>query len=876
MDPITLHTRQEILDAFMARRPFTLDEFQQRAIGHIAEGRNVIVSAPTGAGKTVIAEAAAVLALHQADKLFYTTPIKALSNQKYRDFCARWGKDNVGLLTGDQSINGDAPVVVMTTEVLRNMLYAESPTLHKLRYVVMDEVHYLSDAFRGAVWEEVILSLPNTVQLIALSATIGNTTEFANWISAVVGPTSVVTTDFRPVPLTANVLVNSTIYPLLNKSGNDVSRHLHNRVDRILHTPSHHERFPNRVRIVETLERENLLPAIDFIFSRTGCDSALSQCARSRLTLTTKKERQHIFQYVDEHCRLLSEADRQTLHYTQWRSSLGRGFATHHAGMLPLFKQVVEELFSRGLIKVVFATSTLSLGINMPARAVVLEKLTKFNGVSHEELTSSQFAQLIGRAGRRGIDSTGHAIVYYTPDVDLDNLAALYRAEPSPLQSSFKVGYNMVVNLLAHHSYDEALVLLRQSFGQYQNDAAVVLAQRELNQVEKELHDIESTISPQMLDYLTLITQLNNETKAWEKRKNKEYPRPTKGALAKLRRGDVICLSIRKKPILAVVLERPRKNKILVATSNWVGTAHLSTIRHNGEALGHFHLEKRGAPDNAHTVKLARRELTHSNIRIPKDARHEKNIRPPAHLQQLRRELRHHPLHGHLNHAEITALNRERAHLLNRQENLQHRIEHDAGTLATDFTHVCDVLQSAGYLTSTYELTSAGTLLRSIYCETDLICAEAIREHAWDGLTPAELAAVASAITGESRKDTDHYWPPAQTEVLADTYTDTQRIARDIHHLENDHELLLSRPLYGGLTTAVFQWANGATLEECLTLAKMFGLSITPGDFVRHIRQIIDLLSQFIKLNTDEYQHLVDCSYQAKNAIQRGIAAESL
>ena len=255
----------------------------------------------------------------------------------------------------------------------------------------------------------------------------------------------------------------------------------------------------------------------------------------------------------------------------------------------------------------------------MPARAVVLEKLTKFNGVSHEELTSSQFAQLIGRAGRRGIDSTGHAIVYYTPDVDLDNLAALYRAEPSPLQSSFKVGYNMVVNLLAHHSYDEALVLLRQSFGQYQNDAAVVLAQRELNQVEKELHDIESTISPQMLDYLTLITQLNNETKAWEKRKNKEYPRPTKGALAKLRRGDVICLSIRKKPILAVVLERPRKNKILVATSNWVGTAHLSTIRHNGEALGHFHLEKRGAPDNAHTVKLARRELTHSNIRIPKD-----------------------------------------------------------------------------------------------------------------------------------------------------------------------------------------------------------------------------------------------------------------
>ena len=876
MEQTTLHARQEILDAFIARRPFSLDEFQRRAISHIAEGHNVVVSAPTGAGKTVIAEAAAVLALHQSEKLFYTTPIKALSNQKYRDFCARWGKDNVGLLTGDQSINGDAPVVVMTTEVLRNMLYAGSATLHDLSYVVMDEVHYLSDAFRGAVWEEVILSLPDTIQLIALSATIGNTAEFSDWITAVVGPTSTVSTGFRPVPLTADVLLNSTIYPLLSKNGRHVSQHLQDRVDRVLHNPGHHERFPNRIRIVEALERENLLPAIDFIFSRAGCDSALAQCTRSRVTLTTKKERQRIFQHVDERCHQLSEADRETLHFAQWRAALGRGFAAHHAGMLPLFKQVVEELFSKGLLKIVFATSTLALGINMPARAVVLEKLTKFNGATHEELTSSQFAQLIGRAGRRGIDATGHAIVYYSPEVDLDRLAALHNADPSPLRSSFKVGYNMVVNLLAHHSYEDVRVLLHQSFGQYQNDAAVVHAQRELTRVDKQLATIDADISPEMSEYLDLISQLNIETKAWEKKRNKDKPHASKDALAKLRRGDVICISVRKKPILAVILERPRNNRVLVVTSTWVGATPLSNVRHNGHSLGHIHLEKKGAADDAHTVKLARRELAHSNIRIPKDARREKDLHPPAHLHHLRKEVRRHPLHGHLTHAEITTLNRDRARLVQQREALQHHIDHASGTLATDFARVCSILHDAGYLTSDYQLTDAGTLLRSIYCETDLICTEAVREHAWDGLEPAELAAVISAITGEARKETDHYWPPAQTEVLADTFADTQRIARDIHRLEQEHDVELSRPLYGGLTTAVYRWASRAPLEECLIVAKMFGLSVTPGDFVRHIRQIVDLLSQLTKLDTTEYQHLVDCSYQAKKAIQRGIVAESL
>ncbi|MFY9189988.1 MAG: DEAD/DEAH box helicase [Lawsonella sp.] len=864
-----------IVQDFVDSRSFPLDFFQSEAIDHIATGHNVVVSAPTGAGKTVIAEAAAELALKQGFKLFYTTPIKALSNQKFRDFSQQWGVHNVGLLTGDNAINGDAAIVVMTTEVLRNMLYSDSSTLSGLRYVVMDEVHYLSDEFRGAVWEEIILSLPEDVQLIALSATIGNTEQFGDWISTVMGDTKVVQTDFRPVPLTTNLLVGSTIYPLESSRGDFLSRHLEKRISQLSQKPYRAPRFPNRVSIVETLQRENLLPAIEFIFSRAGCDAALKQCGRSKLTLTTKEERRSILTHIDERCESLNEADRITLGFTAWRALLGRGYAAHHAGMLPLFRQVVEELFAEGLVKVVFATETLAMGINMPARAVVIEKLTKYNGVTHVELSSSQFAQLTGRAGRRGIDEEGHAVVYYSPDIELPKLWDISHGDPAPLISSFKVGYNMVVNLLSHYDLDDALDLLHQSFGQFQANQSVVESQRQLNRANRKLRKLDAKLPDGLIEYLDIVSELDLLEKQWRKdsRFHKRSSMSRK-EFGKLRRGDVICVRVRRKPVLAVVLSGLYKGKVRVATSNWVGQVSLSDVRGSSHPLGKVKLPKSQDPDSSFVIKAARKGLNRSQIRIPRAARKEKAPRPPRKIAILRRELRQHPLHRSLSNSEIADLNRNRHRLIRQKTKASKTISEATSTLGAEFSAVCNILQQSGYLTDDYALTNAGELLREIYNETDFLCAELIREKIWDGLDPAELAGLFSALTGEARKDSDIAWPPSPTDSLDDALQQVQRLARDISRLEARQRLSLTRDLFGGFVTPVHQWACGAPLEHCLVVAKMAGLDISPGDFVRHIRHTVDLLAQVINLSDEISPALTDVARQAKKALQRDIVID--
>ncbi|HEX2300640.1 MAG TPA: DEAD/DEAH box helicase, partial [Pseudonocardiaceae bacterium] len=447
---------------------FELDPFQIEACDALEDGHGVLVCAPTGAGKTVVGEFAVHLALAQGGKCFYTTPIKALSNQKYADLAARHGADKVGLLTGDTSINGAAPVVVMTTEVLRNMLYAGSAVLDGLAYVVMDEVHYLADRFRGAVWEEVILNLPQHVLLVGLSATVSNAEEFGEWLVEVRGNTTVVVDEHRPVPLWQHMLVGRrmfdlfaehrdggrlTVDPQLVRSVQELERR-HEYWNRPRRGPrgggggGPRFRPPARVDVVERLDRAGLLPAITFIFSRAGCDAAVTQCVHSGLRLTTAEEAEEIRRVVDQRAAGLPEGDLAVLGFYEWREGLERGFAAHHAGMLPVFKETVEELFVRGLVKAVFATETLALGINMPARTVVLERLVKFNGEAHVDLTPGEYTQLTGRAGRRGIDIEGHAVVLWQPGVDPAQVAGLASTRTYPLRSSFRPGYNMAVNLV--------------------------------------------------------------------------------------------------------------------------------------------------------------------------------------------------------------------------------------------------------------------------------------------------------------------------------------------------------------------------------------------------------------------------------------------
>src|SRR5688572_14148860 len=426
------------LAAFEATVAFPLDPFQRQACEAVEAGRGVLVAAPTGAGKTIVGEFAIHLALATGRKAFYTTPIKALSNQKFHDLVTRYGEDQVGLLTGDNSINGEAPIVVMTTEVLRNMLYAGSQTLLGLGFVVMDEVHYLADRDRGAVWEEIIIHLPESVSLVSLSATVSNAEEFGEWLATVRGEVDTIVEERRPVPLFQHVMVGKRLHDLFASSDVDAAAgfvregaRVNGELERVARDDWASGRLmrdrrsprkgkpgssknprsvgngrrvwiPGRIDMIERLERELLLPAIVFIFSRAGCDAAVQQCLDANLRLNTPAERDEVFSYVERTVGALPGADLEVLGYHDFLDALSRGVAAHHAGMLPAFKECVESLYLRGLVKVVFATETLALGINMPARTAVLEKLTKWNGETHAHIKPWDYTHVTGRRGRRG------------------------------------------------------------------------------------------------------------------------------------------------------------------------------------------------------------------------------------------------------------------------------------------------------------------------------------------------------------------------------------------------------------------------------------------------------------------------------------------
>lgn len=521
--------RHPVTSAFAEAQPFDLDPFQIAGCQALEEGRSVLVAAPTGAGKTIVGEFAIHLAmLSSRGKAFYTTPMKALSNQKFRELQQVYGADQVGLLTGDTNINGNARVVVMTTEVLRNMLYADSPALRDLSFVVMDEVHYLADRFRGAVWEEVIIHLHRSVRLVSLSATVSNAEEFGDWLDTVRGDTEVIVSETRPVPLEQHVLVRSDMLPLFDdragiataqvnqelmrirsfkgstfennrrvqsmKSGRQTGRYEssqrrpHKGGQRPVRSANAQriERM-DRPDVVELLRRSNLLPAIFFIFSRAGCEQAVAQVRRANIRLTTPEERAEIRALVEERTRSLPDEDLAVLGFWEWRENLERGVAAHHAGILPAFKEVVEELFQRKLVRAVFATETLALGINMPARTVVLEKLEKFNGEARVAITSGEYTQLTGRAGRRGIDVEGHAVIQWTEGLDPQAVAALASRRTYPLHSSFRPTYNMAVNLIDRYGRSRARELLESSFAQFQADRAVVGLARQVREQEESL-----------------------------------------------------------------------------------------------------------------------------------------------------------------------------------------------------------------------------------------------------------------------------------------------------------------------------------------------------------------------------------------------------
>ena len=456
--------------------PYKLDHFQKEAIKALDASNSVLVTAPTSSGKTFVAEYAIEKALEESKHLYYTAPIKALCNQKFRDFSNQFGEENVGLLTGDHSIRSDSKVLVMTTEVLRNMLYSSRGAPEDLRYVVLDEIHFLEDPYRGAVWEEIILTLPKNVLIVALSATVSNADELKDWITSVRGNIEKITRETRPVPLKGHFFAveKSRNHQLTRieilKNGKPNSRGQIFSNARRGRGKQNFRRWttPRRSEIVAELKKLEMLPAIYFIFSRKGCDEARDSMVRYVGSLNNSEEGKKARKYAEERFALLTEEEKRILRVDLLLEGLEKGFASHHAGLLPLFKQTIEELFSLGLLKLVFATETLAVGVNLPARSVVIEKLTKFNGESHELLKPSQFTQLTGRAGRRGIDVEGHSFTCWSPFVPFNEVVDLLTSKEFALISAFTPTYNMLANLLSTRSESEAAELLANSFAQFQ------------------------------------------------------------------------------------------------------------------------------------------------------------------------------------------------------------------------------------------------------------------------------------------------------------------------------------------------------------------------------------------------------------------------
>ena len=884
-----------LLEVFASGYDFPLDGFQLEACRALESGSAVLVAAPTGAGKTVVGEFAVHLALASGQKCFYTTPIKALSNQKYGDLVARYGAADVGLLTGDNAINGDAPVVVMTTEVLRNMLYAGSPALRGLGYVVMDEVHYLSDRFRGAVWEEVIIHLPESVRLVSLSATVSNTEEFAEWLVTVRGETAVVIEETRPVPLFQHVLADRRLYdlfadvdnerlqvnPSLVRIAREQSRLGRGRDDERRPGPGGRRARgfvpPRRADVIEKLDQSSLLPAIVFIFSRAGCEAAVRECVRAGLRLNAPEDRAQVREYVERRCADLPEEDLAILGYYEWLDALERGLAAHHAGLIPTFKETVEELFVRGLVKAVFATETLALGINMPARSVVLERLVKWNGEAHVDITPGEYTQLTGRAGRRGIDVEGHAVVVWTPGLDPMALGGLASTRTYPLRSSFRPSYNMAVNLVGAVGTERARGLLESSFAQFQADKSVVGLARQLQRGENALIGYSDGMTCHLGDfaeYFSIRVHIRERENDLAREGGRARKAAAVQALERLLPGHVIRVPAGKYAGLAIVIDPgvsldddPRPQ--VPTEDRQVKRLSLEAFPTPVEPLDRLKVPR---TFNIRSAQ-ARKDLAASLRALGLD---EGRLRPtrgragaaddPV-ITELRAQMRAHACHQCPEREEHARWAERWDRLRRDNEALKSKVRGRTNSISRTFDRVCALLTELGYLTGE-SVTPAGSSLARIYNESDLLVAECLRRGIWDDLTPQELAACVSSLVYETRGQGDVSVKLPGGQVRA-ALGEMAHLYGDLREAEDRHRLDFLRPPDLGFTWAAYRWAGKARLEDVLTES-----DLPAGDFVRWCKQVLDLLSQIRDVTPPE-DALAATAKSAINAMRRGVVAYS-
>ncbi|MEW1655492.1 DEAD/DEAH box helicase [Streptomyces sp. NPDC093707] len=902
---------------------FDLDPYQVEACQALEAGKGVLVAAPTGSGKTIVGEFAVHLALTQGRKCFYTTPIKALSNQKFQDLVGRYGPEKVGLLTGDNSVNGEAPVIVMTTEVLRNMLYAGSQSLAGLGYVVMDEVHYLSDRFRGAVWEEVIIHLPDSVTLVSLSATVSNAEEFGDWLDTVRGDTEVIVSEHRPVPLWQHVLAGRRIYDLFEERDGAAGgrREVNPDLERLARMENSRPTFgrdkrrgrnlreadrererrqrariwtPSRPEVIDRLDNEGLLPAITFIFSRAGCEAAVQQCLHSGLRLNDAEAREEVRRIVEARTAGIPDDDLHVLGYFEWLEGLQRGIAAHHAGMLPTFKEVVEELFVKGLVKAVFATETLALGINMPARSVVLEKLVKWNGEQHADITPGEYTQLTGRAGRRGIDVEGHAVVLWQRGMNPAALAGLAGTRTYPLRSSFKPSYNMAVNLVWQFGRHRSRELLEMSFAQFQADKSVVGITRQVQRNEEGLDGYREAMVCHLGDfeeYSRLRRELKDRETELAKQGAVQRRAAATAALEKLRPGDVIHVPTGKYAGLALVLDpgmpagrtdrhrgpdaqdgpRPlvltaeRQVKRLASMDFPVPVTALERMRIPRTFNARSPQSRR---DLASALRTKAGHLVPDRHRRPRS-----EAADDREINQLRKDIRAHPCHG-CDEREDHARWAERYHRLRRDTHqLERRIEGRTNTIARTFDRICALLTELDYLEGD-TVTDEGRRLARLYGELDLLASECLRAGVWEGLTPAELAACASALVYEARQADDAVAPKLPAGKAQAALAEMVHIWGRLDALEEQHRISQAEGVGQrepdlGFAWAAYRWTSGFGLDEVLGEADM-----PAGDFVRWCKQLVDVLGQIAAAAPPEGT-VARSARKAMDGVLRGVVAYS-
>ena len=759
----------------------------------------------------------------------------------------------------------------MTTEVLRNMLYVGSDALTGLGYVVMDEVHYLGDRFRGAVWEEVLIHLPDSVRLVSLSATVSNAEEFGDWLVTVRGDTRVIVHEQRPVPLWQHVLVGSRLFDLFQdaeatsatvEGSADVNPELRQYLsDRMrasevgtrgrVRRRGPGWRPPHRPDVVARLDREGLLPLITFIFSRVGCDAAVRQCVQAGLWLTEPAERDEITALVEERTAGIPSEDLEVLGYWEWLDGLRRGVAAHHAGLIPAFKETVEELFVRGLVRAVFATETLALGINMPARCVLLERLTKFNGETHADITPGEYTQLTGRAGRRGIDVEGHAVVLWGPDIDLARVAGLASTRTYPLRSSFRPSYNMAVNLVGQMGRSAARALLDASFAQFQADRGVAGLVAQIRRNEKSLDEYATRMNCDRGDfreYMALRQALSEREAALARAASRERRGAVAASLEALRTGDVIRVPAGRRAGLAIVLDpgvtpRDDPRPLVLTERRWAGRLSMMDFPVAVETVGSVRVPRHFN----HRSAQERRDLASAlgRVAVPPGPSRGKGSPQDSdeEVARLRAAVRAHPCHGCPDRDEHARWAERYRRLQRENAGLVRRVEGRTDSLGRTFDQICALLDQRGYLAGD-EATPAGRRLARIWSESDLVVAECLRDGVWDALDPAELAAVVSTLVYEARRD-EPAGDRMPTAAVRDALADTLRVWGDITEDEAELGLPASREPELGFVWPVYRWARRESLGRALGgSGDAISAELSAGDFVRWCKQVLDLLDQ--------------------------------